>query len=151
MKKRRTRSQRQKIVAIWLILSLVLSLLVGALSIRPTPAGAAESVQNSKQRLHNELVDTDQDGIENNADSDVDGDGIINGEDDDIDGDGISNFDDADPIDTTDIDSNAPEKPIRPAGAGDGFFQKTAWIWISLAMVAASILAVVISAKNRRK
>jgi hypothetical protein len=111
------RQKRQPAIAIWLILSLILSFLIGALAITPSPAGAAETPAA--------VVDTDGDGIENNQDSDVDGDGFVNGEDEDIDGDGIANFDDADPIDTTDIDSNAPQKPIRPAGVQE----EQAQIW----------------------
>lgn len=108
------RQKRQRAIAIWLILSLILSFLIGALAITPSPAGAAETPAPAL------VFDTDGDGIENNEDPDVDGDGLVNGEDEDIDGDGIDNFDDADPIDTTDIDSNAPQKPVRPAGFQEG-------------------------------
>jgi hypothetical protein len=99
------------------------------LSFSPTtPAIAAESQSVQIYAVDSEPVDTDGDGIENNADPDVDGDGIVNGLDDDIDGDGIENFDDADPVDTNDIDSNAPEKPIRPAGSSESIDQDQAWI-----------------------
>lgn len=137
------RQKRQRTVAIWLILSLILSFLIGALAITPGPAVAAETPAV--------VVDTDGDGVENNADQDVDGDGLVNGQDDDIDGDGIANFDDANPIDTNEIDSNAPQKPIRPAGSSEGFFESTAWIWISSFMVAASVFAAWISYKKQRK
>ena len=144
-----SRNKRLRWVSISIILALILSLLVGALSVTPTvPASAAGFSAHSTD---SELVDTDGDGIENNADSDVDGDGIVNGEDPDIDGDGIENFSDADPIDTTDVDSNAPEKPIRPVGAGDIFVQSTAWIWISLSLVAASVISASLLAKRRKK
>jgi len=143
------RDKRLHWVSIAIILALILSLLVGALSVTPTaPASAAGF---SAYSADSELVDTDGDGIENNADSDVDGDGIVNGEDPDIDGDGIENFDDADPIDTTDVDSNAPQKPIRPEGAGDIFDQSTAWIWFcGFAIVFAAISAWLL-AKRRKK
>lgn len=142
-------NKRLKAVSITIILALVLSLLVGAMSITPTPAIAqgGSSVLSADQ----EVVDTDGDGVENNADPDVDGDGIVNGEDPDIDGDGIENFDDADPIDTTDVDSNAPEKPIRPAGAGDTFVQATAWIWIGLSTLAATAISLWLLGKRRNK
>ena len=148
----KSREKRIRLVAISIIAALLLSLLAGALSFTPTaPASATgvESVQIHASDL--ELVDTDGDGLENNQDPDVDGDGIVNGEDSDIDGDGIENFDDADPIDTTDVDSNAPQKPIRPAGAGDTFVQSTAWIWISLSLVAASVISASLLAKRRKK
>jgi hypothetical protein len=143
------RDKRLRWVSISIILALILSLLVGALSVTPTaPASAAGTYPFSADQ---ELVDTDGDGIENNADPDVDGDGMVNGEDSDIDGDGIENFDDADPIDTTDVDSNAPEKPIRPEGAGDIFVQSTAWIFIPVSIIAAGAISMWLLAKRRRK
>ena len=116
-----------------------------------SPSSATEVKTVQVYRADQELVDTDGDGIENNQDPDVDGDGIVNGEDPDIDGDGIENFDDADPIDTTDVDSNAPQKPIRPAGAVDKFIQESAWIWISISMLVASALAGFVFTKIRKK
>lgn len=168
------RERRNRIVAIGIILALIMSLLVGALSVAPVPPAAASpsagaaalastnlragaqgnpAAANSVQVLTADpkVVDTDGDGIENNEDSDVDGDGILNGEDPDIDGDGIENFDDADPIDTTDVDSNAPEKPIRPVGAVDEFVQSTAWIWVSISLLAASVISGWLLAKRRKK
>ena len=132
------RDRRNRAVAIGIILALIISLLVGALSVSPTAPAAANSVQ--VQNADSELVDTDGDGIENNQDPDVDGDGIVNGEDPDIDGDGIENFDDADPIDTTDVDSNAPEKPIRPAGATSPIAQSLVWV---MAVVLAAAVALI--------
>jgi hypothetical protein len=137
------RQKRQRTIAIWLILSLILSFLIGALTVTPSPAGATETPAAA--------VDTDGDGIENNLDPDVDGDSIVNGEDDDIDGDGIGNFDDADPIDTTDIDSNDPQKPIRPSGGVADFFADTAWIWISIFMTIVSFVATWITVRRRTK
>lgn len=151
-KQQKNRERRIRLVAISIIAALLLSLLAGALSFTPTtPVSALEVTSVQIHTSDQELVDTDGDGIENNADPDVDGDGIVNGEDPDIDGDGIENFDDADPIDTTDVDSNAPQKPIRPAGAGDTFFQQTSWIWISMFLVIASFLSAWILAKWRKK
>ncbi len=108
--------RREKIIragAIVIVLALLLSLLAGAFSVAPSRAAMSNknlSFSKSVQimQVTSEIVDTDGDGIENNEDPDVDGDGLVNGEDSDIDGDGIENFEDADPIDTTDIDSNAP-------------------------------------------
>lgn len=125
-----------------------MSLLVGALSVSPSTPALANSVQI--QNADSELVDTDSDGIENNQDPDVDGDGIVNGEDPDIDGDGIENFDDADPIDTTDVDSNAPEKPIRPAGASSPIALSGVWIFSALAALAMGLVALKLL-RNRRK
>jgi len=118
-KKASKRDRTIRLGAIALVVALLLSLLAGAISFTPTQAAEPDSVQVSAAEPA--LVDTDKDGIENNEDPDVDGDGIVNGEDEDIDGDGIENFEDADPIDTTDIDSNAPQKPIRPNGNGNNF------------------------------
>lgn len=124
-----TREKTIKTGAILIVVAQVLSLLAGALSFSPTtPATAAESQSVQIYAEDSVPVDTDGDGLENNVDPDVDGDGIVNGEDPDIDGDGIENFDDADPIDTNDIDSNAPEKPIRPAGSSESIDQDQAWI-----------------------
>ena len=151
-KKQKSREKRIRLVAISIIAALLLSLLAGALSFTPSPpASAAETKSVHISSADQELVDTDGDGLENNQDPDVDGDGIVNGDDPDIDGDGIENFDDADPIDTTDVDSNAPQKPIRPAGGGDTFVQSTAWIWISLSLVAASVISTSLLAKRRKK
>jgi hypothetical protein len=127
---------------------LFLSLLVGALSVAPTSPASAKSVHI--QNVDSELVDTDGDGIENNLDPDVDGDGIVNGEDPDIDGDGLENFDDADPIDTTDIDSNSPEKPIRPAGASSPLNQAFGWFVSTLFAAGMALIALKIL-RNRRK
>jgi hypothetical protein len=98
-----------------------------------------------------EIVDTDGDGTENNQDPDVDGDGLVNGEDSDIDGDGIENFDDADPIDTTDIDSKAPEKPSRPDVLGDILPGGSSLLWMSLPIGAAALISAWILAKRRKK
>jgi hypothetical protein len=142
------RDRRNRAVAIGIILALIVSLLVGALSVTPTAPAAANSVQI--QNADSELVDTDGDGIENNQDPDVDGDGIVNGEDPDIDGDGIENFDDADPIDTTDVDSNAPEKPLRPAGATSPIAQSLVWI-IVVALAGGVALLALKLLRNSRK
>lgn len=154
--RRSKREQRNRWVAITIILALILSFLVGALSITAAPsASAAEriGVNNSVQvfSANQEIVDTDGDGIENNADPDVDGDGLVNGEDPDIDGDGIENFEDADPINTTDLDSNAPEKPVRPEGAGDEFGQSSVWIWLVVGIVVISSNLAWMLAKRRKK
>lgn len=122
MKSKKRISKRDRTIrlgAIAIVVALLLSLLAGAMSFTPSQAAESEFVQVSAAEPA--LVDTDKDGIENNQDPDVDGDGIVNGEDEDIDGDGLKNFDDADPIDTTDIDSNDPQKPIRPNGNGNNF------------------------------
>ena len=105
MKRRKTRAQRQRIVAIWIILSLILSLLVGALSITPSPAEAAESPAPTA------VFDTDGDGIENNLDPDIDGDGVINADDNDIDGDGKANNQDGDPAGTNGFEVEPPNVP----------------------------------------
>ena len=148
--------RRERIVktgAIVLVLALLLSLLAGAFSVAPAQAANSAKSFHSVQISANEpkIVDTDGDGIENNQDSDVDGDGIVNGEDPDIDGDGIENFDDADPIDTTDVESNAPEKPIRPVGAGDPAVQSAGWLVTGSITVVLAAISAWLLAKRRKK
>ena len=148
--------RRERIVktgAIVLVLALLLSLLAGAFSVSPAQAANSTVIVNSVQISANDpkAVDTDGDGIENNQDPDVDGDGIVNGEDPDIDGDGIENFDDADPIDTTDVDSNSPEKPIRPSGAGDPSAQSLMWTLTGSITVVLAAISAWLLAKRRKK
>ncbi|MEN9955977.1 MAG: hypothetical protein RLY34_784 [Actinomycetota bacterium] len=142
------RDRRNRAVAIGIILALFFSLLVGALSVSPTSPASAKSVHI--QNVDSELVDTDSDGIENNQDPDVDGDGIVNGEDPDIDGDGIENFDDADPIDTTDVDSNDPQKPIRPAGATSPIAQSLVWIIVAALAGVVALIALKLLRNSRK-
>jgi hypothetical protein len=142
--------------AIVLVLALLLSLLAGAFGVAPAQAAPNknhgefyESVQI--QEVTSEIVDTDGDGIENNEDPDVDGDGLVNGEDSDIDGDGIENFDDADPIDTTDIDSKAPEKPSRPEVLGDILTGESSWFWTLTPIGLVALISLILLAKRRNK
>ena len=142
--------------AIVIVLALLLSLLAGAFSVAPAQAaifGKTLEISQSVQihQVTSEIVDTDGDGIENNEDPDVDGDGIVNGEDTDIDGDGIENFEDADPIDTTDIDSKAPEKPSRPDAPGDILGGGTNWLWLAFPAATLAGLFAWILGKRRKK
>ncbi len=151
--------RREKIIragAIVIVLALLLSLLAGAFSVAPAQAALASKdagFSKSVQIMHvtSEIVDTDGDGIENNEDPDVDGDGLVNGEDSDIDGDGIENFEDADPIDTTDIDSNAPEKPSRPETTGDILIGGSSWIWITIPSALVILILLILLGKRRKK
>jgi len=151
--------RRERIIrmgAIVLVLALLLSLLAGAFSIAPAQASTFTKLKEFDKSVHiqevtSEIVDTDGDGTENNQDPDVDGDGLVNGEDSDIDGDGIENFDDADPIDTTDIDSKAPEKPSRPDVLGDILPGGSSLLWMSLPIGAAALISAWILAKRRKK
>ncbi|MEY4639028.1 MAG: hypothetical protein RLY13_26 [Actinomycetota bacterium] len=132
-------SQNRKLraVAIWIILSLILSLLVGALSITPTPASAQETPAVA------EIYDTDGDGIENDLDPDIDGDGTANGVDDDIDGDEIGNFDDADPIGTNGGEGIDEQKPLRPDTEATAIASIFNWVAVggfSAISVAAAII-----------
>lgn len=151
--------RREKIIrmgAIVLVLALLLSFLAGAFSVAPAQATL---IKNSKefnrfvqiQEVTSEIVDTDGDGIENNEDPDVDGDGLVNGEDSDIDGDGIENFEDADPIDTTDIDSKAPEKPSRPEVLGDILTGESSWFWMLTPIGLVALISLILLAKRRNK
>ena len=151
--------RRERIIrmgAIVLVLALLLSLLAGAFSVAPAQAAKFTKLSELNksvqiQEVTSEIVDTDGDGIENNEDPDVDGDGLVNGEDSDIDGDGIENFEDADPIDTTDIDSKAPEKPSRPEVLGDILPGDSSLLWMSLPIGAAALISAWILAKRRKK
>lgn len=146
------RDQIIRMGAIIIVLALLLSLLASAFSITPSQAADLGSVGKSVQiqQVTSETVDTDGDGIENNEDPDVDGDGVVNGNDPDIDGDGIENFEDADPIDTTDIDSKAPEKPDRPTTPGDILTQESSFIWVGIPLAVAALVSAWILAKRRK-
>lgn len=111
---------RNKIVrfgAIVMILSLLLSIFIGAMSITAATMpgrGIAEiptsQVAGSTQGAHTGVnPDIDGDGIVNNEDGDIDGDGIDNGLDPDIDGDQILNNQDGNPASTNDVDSVPPK------------------------------------------
>lgn len=111
---------RNKIVrfgAVVMILSLLLSIFIGAMSITAATMpgrGIAEiptsQVAGSTQGAHTGVnPDIDGDGIVNNEDGDIDGDGIDNGLDPDIDGDQILNNQDGNPASTNDVDSVPPK------------------------------------------
>ena len=151
--------RRERIIrigAIVLVLALLLSLLAGAFSVAPAQATTINKFGEfykfvQIQEVTSEIVDTDGDGIENNEDPDVDGDGLVNGEDSDIDGDGIENFEDADPIDTTDIDSKAPEKPSRPEVLGDILTGQSSWFWTLTPIGLVALISLILLAKRRNK
>ncbi len=147
--------RRDKVIrlgAIVIVLALLLSLLAGAFSVAPAQAAPVPVTSKSVQvfQVTSEIVDTDGDGIENNKDPDIDGDGLVNGKDSDIDGDGIDNFEDADPVDTTDIDSKSPNKPDRPAGAGDIAQQPMTW-FVAVPIAGLSLLISLLALAKRRK
>jgi hypothetical protein len=97
-----------KIGAIVMILSLLLSIFVGAVAsfAAERSQGIAVSVGSAHQGPN---PDIDGDGVINNEDPDLDGDGIDNGVDPDIDGDGINNGEDGNPTSTNDVDSVPPK------------------------------------------
>ena len=113
------RNKIVKIGAIVMILSMLISIFIGAMSIKaatmpgrgiseiPTSLVAgASSTQNAHTGVN---PDIDGDGILNNEDGDIDGDGIDNGLDPDIDGDGILNNQDGNPASTNNVDSVPPK------------------------------------------
>ena len=106
------RNNLVKIGAIVMILSLLLSIFVGAMSVlaAETVSGSAIAVSAAHQGPN---PDIDSDGTINNEDPDIDGDGIDNGIDDDMDGDGILNNQDGNPTSTNEVDST----PARDARA----------------------------------
>lgn len=95
-----------KWASITVIVSILLSLMIAAISV--SPASAAEATPSAACII----PDTDGDAITNDIDPDLDGDEIVNGLDDDIDGDKVLNADDGDPASTNCDDSAIP--PILP-------------------------------------
>ena len=109
------RNNLVKIGAIVMILSLLLSIFVGAMSV--LAAESATSAPVAAYAVHQAPnPDIDGDGVINNEDPDLDGDGIDNGVDTDIDGDGISNGEDGNPTSTNELDS-VPPKDARVESA----------------------------------
>ena len=99
-----------KIGAIVMILSLLLTIFVGAMSVMA--AEPAHTAAISQSTVHQgPSPDIDGDGTINNEDPDIDGDGIDNGIDEDMDGDGILNNQDGNPTSTNEVDST----PVRDA------------------------------------
>ena len=104
-----------KIGAIVMILSLLLTIFIGAMSVTAaTLPGAVSAAGSSHENpaqgmaLQGPNPDIDGDGVVNNEDPDLDGDGIDNGVDSDIDGDGIENGQDGNPASTNNVDSVPP-------------------------------------------
>ena len=148
------RDRRNRLVAIWIILSLILSLLVGALSMTPTPVNAAPASVTSDKVYAS--FDSDGDGIENNLDTDIDGDGILNFNDSDIDGDGVANFEDGDPAQTNGFDSEKPSRPGSVEVLGVQFESLAGVIWVGVMIGGGIFLTLGLrllekSRKNRKK
>lgn len=101
------RARMVRWAAISVILALLLSLLVAAISVSPSSA-ATPTPQAACA-----LLDTDGDAITNDIDPDIDGDDVVNGLDEDIDGDEIMNSMDTDPAST--ICNDTGVLPIMPA------------------------------------
>lgn len=148
---------RNKIVkfgAIVMILSLLVTIFVGAMSIQPvkaaTPAATTEPIiapkpgsnpatsptgapnPNTPANVFDQSQvgpngDVDGDGVKNNEDPDINGNGLPNGTDPDIDGDGIPNNDDGNPTSTNLVDSSTPGQ----------FASESAWQWVGGALVLA--------------
>lgn len=98
------RNKLVQVGAIVIILSMLLSLFVGAMSVI-----AAERSHSTVVVVQGPSPDIDGDGVINNEDPDIDGDGIDNGLDPDIDGDGSANSQDGNPTSTNDVDSVPPK------------------------------------------
>ena len=97
-----------KIGAIVMILSLLLSIFVGAMSVLAAEPNHGTSMAVSTA-IQGPNPDIDGDGVINNEDPDLDGDGIDNGVDPDIDGDGFANGQDGNPTSTNEVDSVPPK------------------------------------------
>jgi hypothetical protein len=106
------RNNLVKFGAIVIILSLFLSIFVGAVASFATERAnsASIAVSNAYQGPN---PDIDGDGTINNEDPDIDGDGVDNGIDEDMDGDGVLNNQDGNPTSTNEVDST----PVRDARA----------------------------------
>ncbi len=120
-----------KIGAYVMILSLVLTIFIGAMSVK---AATLPVVSRSAPVASTSAVnpDIDGDGIPNNEDPDMDGDGIDNGVDPDIDGDGIPNAQDGNPTSTNNVDSvqprTAPTNPVFEWGGGLAVLAVLGWL-----------------------
>ena len=113
-----------RIGAYVMLLSLVMTLFIGAMSVKadtlkPLTAGVPSASQAPARPWSPSQVgpngDIDGDGIPNNEDPDIDGDGIPNGLDPDIDGDGIPNAQDTNPT-STNLTGFVPPKLASPQG-----------------------------------
>lgn len=117
------RARMVRWAAISVILALMLSLLVAAISVSPASAAPVKTETPCAQ------IDSDGDAITNDLDSDIDGDEIVNGLDDDIDGDKILNGADGDPA-ATNCGKNAPPPVISPEVEENVSNTDTTWIAI---------------------
>ena len=98
-----------KWASISVILAILLSVMIAAISVSPAKAATPITATPSAACV---MPDTDGDGITNDIDSDIDGDSIVNGLDPDIDGDGLANAKDGDPA-ATNCNDTGP-LPILP-------------------------------------
>jgi hypothetical protein len=127
------RNKIAKIGSIVMILSLLMTIFIGAMSVKAATPAPGETPPPMSASVPTVPVSTpapsavelgansdlDGDGIVNNDDPDIDGDGIVNGLDPDIDGDGIPNGQDGNPASTNLVDSSAPGQ----------FAADRAWQW----------------------
>lgn len=122
------RARMVRWAAISVILALLLSLLVAAISVSPSSAASATTI-TSETSTDCAPIDSDGDAITNDVDPDIDGDEIVNGLDDDIDGDKILNGEDSDPA-ATNCGKNAPPPVIQPEPEENVTNADTTWIAI---------------------
>ncbi len=110
--------------AIIVIFALVFSIMLAAFSFAPASAASSSPSVCAP-------IDSDNDGIKNNADPDIDGDDTVNGLDDDIDGDGVENSKDSDPAATNCEESTTPpvlNENLNPDGTSKNV--DFAWQWV---------------------
>ena len=128
------RARMVRWAAISVILALLLSLLVAAISVSPSSA-ASPTPQAACA-----LFDTDGDAITNDIDPDIDGDGVVNGLDEDIDGDEIVNSMDTDPASTICNDTGVlpimPAVPINELPESEDAKMSSDTTWIAIIVVA---------------
>jgi len=118
------RTRMVRWAAISVILALMLSMLVAAISVSPSSASPLKVETPCAQ------IDSDGDAITNDVDSDIDGDGTVNGLDDDIDGDKILNGEDGDPA-ATNCGKSAPPPVILPEPENSSTSSDSSWIAIA--------------------
>jgi hypothetical protein len=135
------RNRLVKWAAISIIVALVMSLLVAAISISPSNAQMLSSTPTACAE-----IDTDGDAQTNSVDSDIDGDGTVNGLDDDIDGDGLKNADDSDPA-ATNCGANAPLPVLFEEKESS---ENTQPAWLAIIAIAAAAVGYLLLRRLRK-
>jgi hypothetical protein len=143
---RTTSSLRQRVIkwaSISVILAILMSLMIAAISVSPSSAAIPTPEPTVCAQ-----IDTDGDAITNDVDSDIDGDEIVNGLDEDIDGDGILNVKDSDPA-ATNCGADAPPPAILKVDDPETSQEST--VWIASFVIAALGIGYILLRRIRRR